>query len=90
MKYISLAWNWLVLSSTNENKLSTTVKGSLAFTLITALASVLHISGIQDATDSVVAFVVETSKFVSVVVTVIGAFRKIRRTTNGTNAVLQP
>lgn len=81
-------FNWLVLSSENPDNLSATLKGSIAFTVITALASVLHINGLSDAADHGLSFIVETGKFLSMAYTLYGSIRKIHRTATGTNAVL--
>lgn len=89
MQFINKAFNWLILSSADSTNLSATLKGSLVFTLITALASALHINGITDVANNSVSVIVAGGQFVSAVYALFGALRKVKRTVGGTNAVLK-
>lgn len=88
MKNITLALNWLVLSSKDSEKLSKTVTGSLIFVVASTIATALGVDGVKEMTDSVVNFVVVAGQLVSAGYAVYGAVVKVKRTVGGTNAVL--
>ncbi len=89
MKYIKFAFNWLVISSADSDKLSSTLKGSIVFVILTALASTLHISGFTEASNSFVDALVEVCRAVAAIYACYGAFRKVSRTVGGTNEMLK-
>lgn len=81
-------FNWLVLSSADPEKYAATLKGSILFTAATGIAALLHINGFSNVADNGVAFVVETSRALSMGYALYGALRKLTRTVSGTNVVL--
>lgn len=94
MKYITLAWNWLVYSSANEQAFSITVKAFLTaiVTYGTVAAGLAHISLPSDLltqlVDAVVSLFQSILLVVSSIVTVIAFVRKIKSTIDGTNKVI--
>lgn len=86
--FLTNVWNWLVLSSADENKMSATIKGSIWFAIISAGASLLHINGLSDVADHGVSFIVEVIRAITGAYALWGAFRKVSRTVGGNNAVL--
>lgn len=94
MKYIQLAWSWLVYSSTNSAKLSASIKGAIATVLVvvSTLAGDVNISllgdNVNQIIDGALAGVQALVGLVSSVYMVFGLVRKIVTTLKGTNAVI--
>lgn len=81
-------FNWLVLSSADANKLSATITGSIWFTIISTIATLMHIDGFSNVADHGISFLVGAGQFISAAYALYGAIRKVKRTVGGTNAVL--
>jgi hypothetical protein len=81
-------WNWLVLSSADENKVSATVKGSAAFIIVSVIAQTLGIDGVSEVADHGVSLLVEFVRFVSALYLLYGGVRKVAKTALGSNRVL--
>lgn len=92
---ITKVWNWLVYSSTNADKYSTTIKGFATFIpTIIVLIGLLHLpihvtaDSANGIIDQIVIIITALASIVSGIMTVVGAIRKIFRTTQGTNDVV--
>lgn len=87
-------WNWLVRSSADPNKLSTTVKGFLlgVLPLLVLAFGMAHVNLDSERLTVIIndlALVIQYALgTVSAAVSVYGLIRKLVKTLNGTNAVL--
>jgi hypothetical protein len=88
-KFLTIAWNWIVLSSKNPDKISTTVQGTAFLAIVSAFATAFHIGGLTEALTSTAAAIVIILKGISALMAAYGAWRKVSRTFAGTNAVLK-
>lgn len=84
MKFI----HWLVYSSANANKYSTTIKGVLG-SVITALAFFnIPTDAFIPLVDIIVNTILAIAGAISALSVLFGAIRKVKTTLGGTNAVL--
>lgn len=88
MKYLSLVLNWIIYSSKDPEKLSTTLLSVGALAIVGALGSALHVGGLTEAFTSAVALLIAVLKVVATISAFLGAMRKVNRTLGGTNAVI--
>jgi hypothetical protein len=95
MNFIKTAVAWLVFSSKDAQAISLSARGFLvlAATWVTIAAGFAHVQLPSDLLtqfiDSTVALIQGLLMIVSIVVTICGLIRKIARTIDGTNQVLQ-
>lgn len=87
ISFLNTVWNWLILSSADENKLSATIKGSAIFTIAIAVASIFHID-LSNISTSLVSLIVALSQICGALYAAYGAIRKLYRTFKSTNKVL--
>lgn len=86
--------NWFLFSSKDANKLSLTVKAAITgvITYVVLFANVFHMNFTADSFSPLVEAVGKVVEYGlmlgSSIGTIVGFFRKIDRTNNGTNAVI--
>lgn len=94
MTILNRIWAWLLLSSSDPNKVSLTIKGALVG-LLTAITMVAGVANIQlpsealtQSVDGIIAFVQTSLLWVSSAVTAWGAIRKVWTSISGDNKVI--
>lgn len=80
---------WLVYSSANPNKLSATLKGSIAYVLLATLGNAFGIPGVTEVADSGVEVIVQAGQVLSAGLAFVYAVRKVTRTLGGINLALK-
>ena len=83
--YLDRVWNWLVMSSANENSIALTVKGSLAtgIAYIIGVTGAIHLqipdlaTNLNAFSDQVILVIQYALGIVGVISTIIGLARKI-------------
>lgn len=87
MKTVSLIVNWLILSSKDSKKISTTAIGSVIFTLLSILVGHFSIDA-SELAGNVDEIALTLGQLLSISMALIGMFRKLKLTVKGQNAVL--
>ena len=86
-------WNWLVVSSADEDKLSLTLKGifGAAVTTLTVVLGFanIHVGDLTPVVDALITLIQAIAAVVSAVVTLYGLVRKVVLTITGEHAGLQ-
>jgi hypothetical protein len=79
---LTIFWNWLVWSSKDPNKLALTVKGAVPYILIMLTWKGIYVEGdsLNQFVDMSINGIVALVQFVTAVMTVYGAGRKIHTT----------
>ncbi len=88
MKIIERFFNWLLLSSKDSANFSLTIKAGLAWVIAVMAYANLPTYNLPVMSDQIVEAVMILVQWISATVTLYGLWRKIIRTWNGENAVV--
>lgn len=85
---ISRVWWWLIRSSEDATKMSSTIKSAIPLLIALGAAFKLDLSWLPQGWDFVVQAAAQTTAFVTTISTAYFFFRKVKLTLGGQNAVL--
>lgn len=81
-------FKWLVLSSSNPTKISLTIKGFLTSVVAMAVIFGYNPSDLSPIAENITKLVESLLTVVGIVSFLVGAIRKVKKTSEGTNPVL--